>query len=172
MSYKLIVRREKRTDKSAVYKLNLASFTTADEATVVDILRNEDKSYCAWLAEIEGVVVAYILYTKLKIVNFENLDDVYGLAPMAVLPAYQGKGIGSKLVLESLKELKKIAAKAVFVLGHRDYYPRFGFTKAIEQGFYYKSTRFSESFFVLELKPNYLREARGEVIYNSVFDNL
>ena len=172
MSKKTIIRRENYTDEKDIYDIYHSAFPNDDEAEVVEYLCQRESSYSSWVADRGKFVVAHIVYTKVKIAGFENLDDIYGLAPMAVLPAYQGKGVGSKLVLESLKELKKIAAKAVFVLGHRDFYPRFGFTKAIEQGFYYKSTRFSESFFVLELNPNYLKSASGEVIYHPAFDNL
>ena len=159
-------------DGKAVYGLYSAAFDTDDEAGAVQKLRKNDKSYRAWFVEHEGIVIAHILFTKLSIAGFENLDQVFGLAPMAVLPQYQNKGIGSMLVLESLEILRLQNVGAVFVLGHKKFYPRFGFTKAIQNGFYYKSAKFSESFFLLELKPNYLQRAHGEVIYNTVFDNL
>jgi len=169
---KIIIRRENYTDEKDIYDIYHNAFPTDDEAQVVEYLCQQEESYSAWVAEYGKYVVAHILYTKLKIAGFEDLTDVYGLAPMAVLPQYQGKGIGSVLVLESLKELKGIGAKAVFVLGHKDFYPRFGFRKAIKQGFYYKDIKFSESFFLLELNPNYLKGASAEVIYKPVFDNL
>lgn len=172
MSYKRIVREETIADGKAVYELYSAAFDSDDEAGAVQILRKNDKSYRAWLVEIEGTVAAHILYTKLSIAGFEHLDKAFGLAPMAVLPRYQNMGIGSILVLESLNSLRLQNVGAVFVLGHKEFYPRFGFNEAIQYGFYYKSAKFSESFFLLELKPNYLHRAHGEVVYNTVFDNL
>lgn len=172
MSKKIIIRREIYSDEKDIYEIYISAFPTNDEAELVEYLCRQEDSYSSWVADTGKYVVAHILYTKLKIAGYENLKDIYGLAPMAVLPEFQGKGIGSKLVVESLKDLKTIGAKAVFVLGHKDFYPRFGFKKAMKQGFYYKTSQFSESFFMLELNPNYLKAASGEVIYQPVFDNL
>ncbi len=172
MSKKITIRRETFTDEKDIYDIYHTAFPSDDEAEIVEYLCQQDSSYSSWVADTGKFVVAHILYTKVKISGFENLDNIYGLAPMAVLPEYQGKGIGSKLILESLKELKRIGAKAVFVLGHKDFYPKFGFKKAIEHGFYYKDIKYSESFFWLELNPNYLKSISGEVIYHTAFDNL
>ena len=82
------------------------------------------------VAEIDTQVVGHILFFPLNIVSGEEAVEVLSLAPMAVLPEYQQKGIGKKLVTEGLKKSKEMGYKAVVVLGHPTYYPKFGFERA------------------------------------------
>jgi putative acetyltransferase len=82
------------------------------------------------VAEINGKVVGHILFFPINIISGEKSYEVLSLAPVAVLPKLQRKGIGKKLVIEGLKKSKDIGFKAVVVLGHPTYYPKFGFEPA------------------------------------------
>jgi len=88
---------------------------------------------------------------------------------MAVSPEFQNQGIGSKLVLEGLKICAEEGCEAVFVLGHANYYPRFGFEIAKTRGFTCEYPAPDEHFMVLELKKDILKGKRGLVKYSSEF---
>jgi putative acetyltransferase len=104
----------------------------------------------------------------------EPADDswILGLAPLAVLPDYQGQGIGSLLVQHSLKECARLGFKAVVVLGSPKYYPRFGFIPAKEKRLGCEYPVPDEAFMVLELKQGVLEGCVGMVKYRSEFNNL
>ncbi|MFS1524268.1 GNAT family N-acetyltransferase [Microbulbifer sp. 2304DJ12-6] len=119
---------EKPEDSDAIHRLNLAAFNNGPEAALVDRLRSNCEKYIAFVAVENGTVVGHILFT---LVMIDASDSVgMGLAPMAVLPSYQRKGIGSRLVHHGLAYLQKSHCPFVIVLGHAEYYPRFGFEVA------------------------------------------
>jgi putative acetyltransferase len=93
-----------------------------------------------------------------------------GLGPVAVLPEYHRQGIGSRLIDVGLQRCRRAGHGVVFVLGHPDYYPRFGFRPASADGFFYKKHEFDPYFFVLELEPGAIGELSGEVRYLPPFD--
>jgi len=100
--------------------------------------------------------------------NFEAL----GLGPMAVLPNCQRSGIGSKLIDSGLKECEKTRHELVFVLGHPDYYPRFGFIRASQHGIAWECEAPDEAFMVRELKKGALSKIHGIVRYRPEFNAL
>ncbi len=89
---------------------------------------------------------------------------------MAVRPEHQNRGFGSQLVRQGLKVCKASGAAAVFVLGHPDYYPRFGFEPAAPHGLHFKGDEFAPFFMVLELRSGLLETLSGEVQYRSEFE--
>ncbi|MGH8544150.1 MAG: GNAT family N-acetyltransferase [Gammaproteobacteria bacterium] len=99
-------------------------------------------------------------------------DDlrIMGLGPMGVTPAHQGKGLGSALVRAGLKRCKELGYGAVVVLGHPDYYPRFGFVPAARSGIYCEYDAAEEAFMFIELQPGYLKNAQGTIRYHPAFD--
>ncbi|WKD50711.1 GNAT family N-acetyltransferase [Microbulbifer spongiae] len=122
------IREEKPEDRDAIHRLNLAAFNKGPEAALVDRLRINCEEYIAFVAVENGTVVGHILFTP---VTIDASDSVgMGLAPMAVLPSHQKKGIGSRLVHHGLAYLHKSSCPFVIVLGHAEYYPRFGFEVA------------------------------------------
>ena len=94
-----------------------------------------------------------------------------GLAPMAVLPEYQKRGIGSALVERGFDECRRIGHNIVVVVGHPEYYPRFGFTPAREQGLGCEFDVPDEVFMVAELSPGTLDGRQGLVKYHPEFKN-
>ena len=121
------------------------------------------------LVAINKEIVGHILLSKIKIINDNQFAESLALAPVSVLPAYQNKGIGGLLITEALKEAKELGYKSVVVLGHPEYYPRFGFKKASFWGIKAPFEVPDEAFMAIELSENALNNVSGVVEYPSVF---
>jgi len=122
------IRAERIGDQGAIHHLNEIAFEQGPEAGIVDRLRSVCENYVSFVAGDQWAIVGHILFTPVTIDN-ANLSGM-GLAPMAVLPACQRQGIGSRLVQHGLEYLKNAGCPFIIVLGHSEYYPRFGFERA------------------------------------------
>ena len=128
---KIQIEKEQPDDIDGIRQVNLAAFDGSGEADVVDQLRAACPNFLSLVAKSEGSIVGHILFTPVQIVkDAGGLIEGMGLAPMAVLPDYQGRGIGSALVREGLRRLDSANVPFVIVLGHPSFYPRFGFERA------------------------------------------
>jgi putative acetyltransferase len=162
----MIVRREEERDFAEVYKVNSLAFEGNDEAKLVERLR-KIPSCISLVAENDGRVVGHIAFSPVTL-NAETVPFM-GLAPMSVLPDVQNQGIGTRLVNQGLAECVETGVKAVFVLGHPTYYPRFGFEIAKHKGFSCEYPSPDEAFMVLELVPGALAEQSGLISYDPTF---
>lgn len=118
-------------------------------------------------------IVGHILYTKATITETELPISAQILAPLAILPDEQKKGIGESLINEGLKQLKESGTELVFVLGHPTYYPRCGFFPAGEQGFdapYPIPEEHAAAWMVQQLNGNVLGNATGKVQCSNVLN--
>ncbi|ULR54787.1 GNAT family N-acetyltransferase [Streptomyces deccanensis] len=129
-----ITRAETSADREGVYAVNAAAFETDAEARLVDALR-EDPG--AWLADLsyvaeapDGTIAAYALITRCHV----DETPALALAPVAVLPDHQRQGAGAAVVRAVLEAARARGEGLVLVLGHPEYYPRFGFVRASEYG--------------------------------------
>ncbi|MCG7994507.1 MAG: N-acetyltransferase [Candidatus Thiodiazotropha taylori] len=122
------IRKEEAKDREAIHQLNSVAFDNGPEAVLVDKLRISCQDYLSFVAVEEGSVIGHILFTPASMEDSSAAG--MGLAPMAVLPSHQGEGIGSRLVRYGLEYLRDAGCPFVIVLGHPDYYPRFGFELA------------------------------------------
>jgi putative acetyltransferase len=120
--------KEQPKDSDAIHNLNLAAFDNGPEAALVDKLRISCKEYLSFVATEDDEVVGHILFTPATIDGSNSVG--MGLAPMAVLPSHQRRGIGSQLVRHGLEYLRQSKCPFTIVLGHPEYYPRFGFELA------------------------------------------
>src|SRR2546425_12418748 len=127
------IRPEQPADIPGIRAVNLAAFGTRAEADLVDALRDQTTPLVSLVAEDAGAIVGHILFSPVTLDAHPEIQ-LMGLAPMAVTPAWQGRGIGSALVRDGLDACKRVGASAVVVLGHATYYPRFGFTPASRFG--------------------------------------
>ncbi len=132
------IRPENASDIEAIHAVNKAAFRTDGEARVVDQLRENcsDSDFVSFIAEVNDEIVGQILFTPVELITSDNrIVEGMGLAPLAVLPSYQGRGIGSALCEAGIAAVRDMGAPFVVVLGHPGYYPRFGFTPAVDLGF-------------------------------------
>lgn len=121
------------------------------------------------VAEHDGEIVGHILFTKLIIKDGDKQHESLALAPVSVLPNYQRKGIGSALIRTGLQFARELGFPSVIVLGHEDYYPRFGFTPACDKGIRSPFFVSNESFLALELRDGSLDDVKGTVVYPKEF---
>lgn len=121
------IRAETASDIQAIWNLNRAAFGTDAEANLVDALRDGGYVDVSLVAEANGEIVGHILFSHLPIITDAQPVDTISLAPMAVHPSHQRHGIGSRLVEAGLDACRKRGHKIAVVLGHPDFYPRFGF---------------------------------------------
>ena len=117
----------------------------------------------------EGKIIGYILLTKVEIISENNSIPSLAVAPLAVLPGYQNNGIGGALLKESHKRAAKLNYGTAVLLGHKDYYPRFGYRKAMDYGITFPFNVPPEFCQVIELIPNALKDINGTVHYPDVF---
>jgi putative acetyltransferase len=167
----MLIRKEDPKDFAAVHAVNASAFETDAEANLVDVLRMEAQPIISLVAEEAGVVVGHILFSPVFLSGFHDLK-IMGLGPMAVIPKYQHKGIGSALAKTGLEFCKRIGYGAVIVLGHPEYYPRFGFRPSVLYDITCEYDVPENVFMVLELQPGYLDGSSGVIKYHPAFTEI
>lgn len=172
MSKNIIIRTEREADFSAVYEINCKAFGTSEEGLLVDKLRKSGIPLISLVSELNDKLVGYILFSQAHIVSKNSRIEIMALAPMAVLPEYQGQSIGSELVKHGLKLCIQNGFKAVAVLGHPEYYPRFGFEPSINFSITCSYDVPDEVFMIRELKKGFLNNLNGQVEYHKSFNEL
>jgi putative acetyltransferase len=166
----MIIRPETPEDHEPVHRVNERAFPTPSEADLVDALRKTAHPYISLVAIDEDQVVGHIFFSPVTIESATDSFTAMGLAPMAVLPECQRQGIGSLLVREGLRECQRIGHEIVVVLGHPEYYPRFGFVPASSKGLRSEYDVPDEVFMVAELTPGALKGRTGLVKYHPEFN--
>ncbi|MDX8362739.1 MULTISPECIES: N-acetyltransferase [Bacillaceae] len=116
-------------------------------------------------------IVGHILLSKITIGDGDNTADSLALAPLCVVPEYQNKGIGSQLIHAALKNAKELGYGSVIVLGHKDYYPKFGFKPASLWNIKAPFEVPDEVYMALEITENSLENVQGIVYYSSAFSD-
>jgi putative acetyltransferase len=166
----LIVRREDSADtreRRAVRSIHEAAFGRPEEADLVDNLRSEGTVLLSLVAELEQQITGHILFSRMSIATSTGPVPAAALAPVAVHPEYQRRGIGAQLIRRGLDLLRAQGERIVIVLGHPDYYSRFGFSS--EKARYLESPFPPEAFMAIELGPGALEGVRGKVSYPAAF---
>ena len=164
----MLVRPEKFSDHDAVRLVNLDAFPTPSEANLVDALREQATPVVSLVAEENETIVGHIMFSPVSIVGHHNAK-VMGLAPMGVATTQQKKGVGSALVRAGIEQCKELGVVAVVVLGHPEYYPRFGFLPASEFGMDSEFDVPDGVFMAMELVPDALTGQDGRVRYHAAF---
>ncbi|MCP3959870.1 MAG: N-acetyltransferase [bacterium] len=165
------IRPEIEDDAAAVRAVNEAAFDSPAEANLVAVLREQARPVISLVAEDAGEVVGHILFSPVTLPGHPELH-IMGLAPMAVLPKHQRRGVGSALVRAGIEKCEKLGASAVVVLGHPEYYPRFGFVPAARFGIGCEYDVPEEVFMALELRAGHLADAAGKVRYHAAFGDV
>jgi len=165
----LTIRRETPEDIDSIRYVNEQAFSQKEEAKLIDKLRNRGVVTLSLVAVQAGQIVGHILFSPVTVESEYSSFEAISLAPMAVLLAYQRKGIGSQLVLDGLEECRCLGHEIVVVLGHPDYYPRFGFVLAKPKGIDCEFVVPDEAWMLLELKEGALAGRRGTVKFQPEF---
>ncbi len=170
------IRAETPEDYDAIRQLIVDAFSACElgyngEADLVDQLRNECDSLLAFVAIDGDAIVGHIFFSPVSVQLANGMVHGMGLAPMAVRPNRQQTGIGTALVESGLKHLTEIGCSFVVVLGHPEYYPRFGFWPAREHGLTHGFDGIPQDvFFINILDQNAVQSlANGTAIYLPAF---
>jgi len=168
----ITVRVEKAEDHALVRHLNERAFGRPNEAALVDALRAAAHPQISLVAVKDGQVAGHIFFSPVSVESGDAIFMAMSLAPMAVMPEHQRQGIGSALVQEGLRECQQVGCKAVVVLGHPEYYRRFGFIPASQKGLRCEYPVPDEVFMVVELQPDALVGQQGLVTYRPEFSEV
>jgi putative acetyltransferase len=164
---KVSVRLEEPRDAADVRETNEQAFGASLEARLVDALRGSAGSI-SLVATVDDRVVGHILFTAVSIEPSASAR-VAGLAPLSVRPEYQRVGVGGQLVRAGLEECRRGGYAAVVLVGHPEYYPRFGFVRADTMGLECEFPVPREAFMVIELEAGSLAGLAGVVRYRPEF---
>lgn len=168
----LVVRPERLAERAAIRQVNTLAFGRPNEAALVDALRKRGRPYLSLVAIEDGRIVGHIFFSPVILESEGGTFPIFGLAPMAVLPECQRRGIGSRLVWRGLEECARIGQTVVVVLGHPGFYPRFGFVPASRKGLYCEYAVPDDAFMAAELLPGALQGRTGLVRYLPEFSEV
>ena len=162
------IREEHSGDVSAIRDLNKHAFGQDQEGNIVDALRSNGAVLLSLVATLNGYVVGHIMYSPLSV------SEVNGaaLGPMAVLPEHQRQGIGSKLVEVGNRRLKESGCPFIIVVGHANFYPRFGFKPASTCGITCEWEMPNDVFMVLALDRAKMAGISGLANYRPEFSTV
>jgi predicted N-acetyltransferase YhbS len=164
----IILRLEEEKDYFIVENLTREAFWNhhvpgCDEHLLIHDMRkaNEFIKELDFVAIYNGKIVGNIVYVKSKILNNDLEHTVLTFGPLSVLPEYQNKGIGGKLINHTVKLSKEMGYKAIIIYGDPEYYKKFGFKESKEYKITNKERKYSVALLVLELYPNALNGIEG-----------
>jgi len=163
----MLIRPEQPSDLTQIRVINEAAFGRSDEADLIENLRAESVVLLSLVAELDNQIVGHILFSRMTIETPEAAIPAVSLAPVAVLPTHQRRGIAAQLIHDGLTQLLGKSERIVIVLGHEHYYPRFGFS--CEKAGNLTSPFPPEAYMALELTPGALTGIRGSVRYPAAF---
>ena len=172
----IIIRQEQPKDHATVFQIVEKAFkemkySSHTEQFIVEKLRKSDAFIpeLSLVAELEGQLVGYIILSKIQIDNGNQLFDALSLGPVAVLPKLHQQGIGGQLIRKAHKIAKSLSHEIIILLGHKDYYPRFGYEMTNKHGIELPFNSAPENCMVLWLNPDSLKNVSGKVIYSKPF---
>lgn len=167
----MLIRNEAEADHEAVQAILDSAFEGDAESRLVSQLRLCATPLISLVAEQDGEVLGHILFSPITLDSDPSLA-LMGLAPMAVLPDQQRRGIGAALIEAGLKRCRQSQIGAVVVLGHPGYYPRFGFRESVSFDISCEYDVPAEAFMLLEIQAGYMNGHRGTVRYHEQFSKL
>jgi predicted N-acetyltransferase YhbS len=173
----IFIRQERPEEYSSTEELTKQAFLHEEYSDKKEhLLVNKIRKSDAFIPELSLVaihqsdgVAGHILLSKITIVEHDKVADSLALAPVSVAPAFQNKGIGSQLIRAALQKAKEIGYHSVIVLGHKDYYPKFGFKQASLWNIKPPFEVPDEVFMAMELTEHSLEDVEGVVQYSKAF---
>ena len=173
MDQELVIRPEQKSDYEAIKQVNDLAFDRIEEGQLVEHLRQlpEFDVRLSFVAEVNGKVVGHALFFPIRIQCKDgNAYPCLSLGPIAVIPAYQKKGIGGELIDAGHTAALQLNYKAVVLLGHPDYYPRFGYQPAARWNLANPWGYTDDSWMAYELVEDFLDNKGGLVVYPDAFN--
>lgn len=164
----IAVAAERPDQRDAVLSVNRAAFGGEDEVQIIERLSEAGLVIASLVATDDGKVVGHILFSKLDVTINKRSPKVAALAPLAVLPGNQNHGIGSRLTEAGIEAIRENGVDAIIVLGHPEYYRRFGFAHDVVAHLASPFTE-HEAFMGLELTPRALQGVAGTCRYPAAF---
>jgi len=162
------IRKELPADITAIRQVNNLAFEQDQEGDIVDALRANGAALLSLVATSNGQVVGHIMYSPASVGPLSGA----ALGPMAVLPEHQRQGIGSQLIEAGNRNLKEAGCPFIVVVGHADYYPRFGFKPASNHGIKCEWDVPDNVFMVLVLNSATMQSVSGLVKYRHEFSTV
>ncbi len=173
---KISIRKEEPVDYNTVHNVIKDAFSEVEisdhkEHLLVERLRKSNHFIpeLSLIALNENQVIGHILLTKIKVINDEKAFDSLALAPVSILPEFQGKGIGGMLIEQSHQKARELGYKSIIILGHENYYPRFGYVRADTFGIELPFDAPKDNCMAIELVKNGLNNVTGVVEYPKEF---
>jgi putative acetyltransferase len=170
-----IIRPETPADYPAVYEVNKLAFDGRHaEPRLVEVIRSTGDFIpeLSLVAEEAGEVVGHILFSPLVVETEDERLVGISLAPMAVHPSHQNRGIGSDLVRHGIEKVRELGYPLIIVLGHPGFYPRFGFSAELARSLTCPFGECGEAWMALELKPGALQGVQWKVVYPLAFKDV
>ena len=165
----MLIRAEQPSDYQGIAETILQAFSQENEVRLVQEIRKGDRYIpnLSLVTEVDGVIIGHILFSYIDLVN-DVTYKVLGLAPLAVRSQFQNQGIGSALVWEGLTRANAMGESMVIVLGHSQFYNRFGFKPSVS---YDIESPFPvpPDFFMVKPLNSYQNTQRGKVVYPPAF---
>jgi len=165
-----VIRPAEAKDAAGIRAVHEAAFPTAVEADLVEALAREGDAIVSLVDERQSEIVGHILLSRMRVTGGGRDLRALGLAPVGVLPGFQGGGIGKGLIGAALAIARATGEEIVFLLGEPDYYARFGFSAEAASPF--ASPYAGPYFMALPLRPDFAPPARGEAAYARAFSDL
>jgi putative acetyltransferase len=164
------IRQEQPEDITAIRMINELAFGRPEEADIVDKLRENCSDTLSLVAVQEGQIIGHIFFSPVVIENDEKEIHGMGLAPIAVIPDYQRKGVGSMLVKAGIEKIKQTLCPFIITLGHPEFYPCFGFERASIYGIKSQWEVPDEAFMILILDTEVMSDVSGTASYREEFN--
>ena len=162
------IREETEADIEAIREVNRRAFAQDQEGNIVDALRSNGAVLLSLVAIVDGELVGHIMYSPAIVGETKGV----ALGPMAVLPEFQRQGIGSRLVQAGNQKLRDMGYPFIIVVGHAEFYPRFGFTPASKQGIRCEWDLPDEVFMIAVLDPLKMQGVSGLAKYRHEFSTV
>jgi predicted N-acetyltransferase YhbS len=173
---KIHIRTETSNDYSTVFNLVGKAFANEpysdqQEQFLVERLRKSNAFIpeLSLVAEVDKQIVGFILLTKIQIKNTTQSTEALALAPVAVLPNFQGQGIGGQLIEFAHQKAKALGFKIIVLVGHEHYYPRFGYKQTEKYGIHLPFEVPAPNAMILALEDGVLDDVNGMVVYAKAF---
>ena len=165
----MVIRPETPEDEGSIRRVHEQAFGQEDESRLIEKLRNNGALTISLVTVQDNEIIGHIAFSPVKVEAERSSFEAIALAPMAVLPVHQRKGVGSQMVRAGLEECRRLGHEMVVLVGHPNYYPRFGFVPAGPRGIDCEFEVPEEAWMVLELRERALVGRQGTARFQPEF---